>query len=176
MLYESALASGLLGAYVQATSGGALYRKSTFLLDSLGKRVLPEHIDIREDPHVQRGKGSAPFDDEGVATRPAQVVDAGVVGSYFLSSYSARKLGMRTTGHAAPHNLTRTSRRTAPATTSTRCRASRPGLVRDRADWAGDHYFPATTRAAPPGSGRERQDRFPVHEVTCGTCADFASI
>ena len=68
VLYESALASGLLGAYVQATSGGALYRKSTFLLDSLGKRVLARHIDIREDPHVPRGKGSAPFDDEGVAT------------------------------------------------------------------------------------------------------------
>ena len=115
VLYESALASGLLGAYVQATSGGALYRKSTFLLDSLGKRVLPDHIDVREDPHVPRGKGSAPFDDEGVATRPAQIVDAGVVGSYFLSTYSARKLGMRTTGHAGgSHNLTLTSRRTTP--------------------------------------------------------------
>ncbi len=115
VLYESALASGLLGAYVQATSGGALYRKSSFLLDSLGQRVLPEHIDIREDPHVPRGKGSAPFDDEGVATRPAQIVEAGVVGSYFLSTYSARKLGMRTNGHAGgSHNLALTSRRTSP--------------------------------------------------------------
>jgi PmbA protein len=113
VLFESSLASGLLGAYVQATSGGALYRKSTFLLDSLGQRVLPEHIDIREDPHVARGKGSAPFDDEGVATKPAHVVDAGVVGSYFLSTYSARKLGMRTTGHAGgSHNLALTSRLT----------------------------------------------------------------
>ena len=114
VLFESSLASTLLGAYVQATSGGALYRKSSFLLDSLGKRVLPEHIDVREDPHVPRGKGSAPFDDEGVATRPALIVDAGTVQSYFLSSYSARKLGMRTTGHAGgSHNLTLTSRRTA---------------------------------------------------------------
>ena len=96
-------------------SGGALYRKSSFLLDCLGQRVLPEHIDVREDPHVRRGRGSAPFDDEGVATRPAQIVDAGVVGSYFLSTYSARKLGMRTTGHAGgSHNLTLTSRRSAP--------------------------------------------------------------
>src|SRR4029078_11668479 len=63
VLYESALASGLLGAFVQATSGGALYRKSTFLLDSLGKRVLPEHIDIREDPPVPRGKGRPPVHD-----------------------------------------------------------------------------------------------------------------
>jgi len=114
VLFESSLASTLLGAYVQATSGGALYRKSSFLLDSLGKRVLPEHIDVREDPHVPRGKGSAPFDDEGVATRPALIVDAGTVQSYFLSSYSARKLGMRTTGHAGgSHNLTLTSRKTA---------------------------------------------------------------
>ena len=115
VLYESSLAAGLLGAYVQATSGGALYRKSTFLMDSLGTRVLPDHIDVHEDPHVLRGKGSAPFDDEGVATRAAQVVDAGVVLSYFLSTYSARKLGMRTTGHAGgAHNLVLNSRRTMP--------------------------------------------------------------
>ena len=115
VLYESSLAAGLLGAYVQATSGGALYRKSTFLMDSLGTRVLPDHIDVHEDPHVLRGKGSAPFDDEGVATRAAQVVDAGVVSSYFLSTYSARKLGMRTTGHAGgAHNLVLSSRRTMP--------------------------------------------------------------
>jgi PmbA protein len=113
VLFESSLASSLLGAYVQATSGGSLYRKSSFLLDSLGKRVLPEHVDILEDPHVPRGKGSAPFDDEGVATRATQIVDAGTVQSYFLSSYSARKLGMRTTGHAGgSHNLTLTSRLT----------------------------------------------------------------
>ena len=115
VLYESSLAAGLLGAYVQATSGGALYRKSTFLLDCLGQQVLADHIDIHENPHVLRGKGSAPFDDEGVATRPAHLVDAGVVGSYFLSSYSARKLGMRTTGHAGgSHTLSLTSRLTAP--------------------------------------------------------------
>ncbi len=115
VLYESSLASGLLGAYTHATSGGALYRKSSFLLDSLGQRVLPEHIDIHEDPHQPRGKGSAPFDDEGVATRRAQIVDGGRVGSYFLSTYSARKLGMRTTGHAGgSHNLTLTSRLTRP--------------------------------------------------------------
>jgi PmbA protein len=115
VLFESSLASTLLGAYVQATSGGALYRKSSFLPDSLGKRVLPGHIDVREDPLVPRGKGSAPFDDEGVATRPALIVDAGTVQSYFLSSYSARKLGMRTTGHAGgSHNLTLTSRTTSP--------------------------------------------------------------
>jgi len=115
VLFESPLAAGLLGAYVHATSGGALYRKSSFLLDSLGKRVLPSHIDIFEDPHLVRGKGSAPFDDEGVQTRARQVVQGGVVQGYFLSTYSARKLGLRTTGHAGgSHNLRLSSRRTRP--------------------------------------------------------------
>ena len=114
VLFESSLAAGLLGAYVQATSGGALYRKSSFLQDSLGRRVLAEHIDVHEDPHQPRGKGSAPFDDEGVRTRARDVVQAGVVQGYFLSTYSARKLGLRTTGHAGgSQNLVLTSRLTA---------------------------------------------------------------
>ncbi|MES2879061.1 MAG: metalloprotease PmbA [Pseudomonadota bacterium] len=113
VLFESPLAAGLLGSLVQALSGGALYRKSTFLLDSLGKQVLPKHIDIAEDPFVKRGKGSSPFDDEGVKVNARQVVEAGCVQGYFLSSYSARKLGMKTTGNAGgSHNLTLTSRLT----------------------------------------------------------------
>ena len=115
VLFESPLAAGLLGGFVQATSGGALYRKSSFLLDSLGKQVLPQHVDITEDPFVKRGKGSAPFDEEGVRTRARKVVDAGRVEGYFLSSYSARKLGMQTTGNAGgSHNLALTSRLTQP--------------------------------------------------------------
>ncbi|RZL03160.1 MAG: metalloprotease PmbA [Rubrivivax sp.] len=115
VLFESPLAAGLLGAYVQATSGGALYRKSTFLLDSLGQQVLPKHINILEDPHILKGKGSAPFDDEGVLTRKRHILKNGVVQSYFLSSYSARKLGMKTTGHAGgSQNLVLTSKLTDP--------------------------------------------------------------
>jgi PmbA protein len=115
VLFESSLAAGLLGAYVQATSGGALYRKSSFLEGCLGKRVLAEHLDVREDPHLRRGKGSAPFDDEGVVTTPRDIVVAGVAETYFLSSYSARKLGMKTTGHAGgSHNMTLVSRLTRP--------------------------------------------------------------
>ena len=115
VLFESTLAAGLLGAYVHATSGGALYRRASFLLDSLGRQVLAPHLDIVEDPHVPRGKGSAPFDDEGVATRRRTVLDGGVVTTYFLSSYSARKLGLRTTGHAGgTQNLTLASRLTQP--------------------------------------------------------------
>jgi len=115
VLFESTVAAGLLGAYVQATSGGALYRKASFLHGSLGQQVLAPHLDIVEDPHQPKGKGSAPFDDEGVRTTPRRVVVAGVVQSYFLSSYSARKLGLRTTGHAGgSQNLALTSRLTAP--------------------------------------------------------------
>jgi PmbA protein len=115
VLFESPLSAGLLGAYVQATSGGSLYRKSSFLLDSLGKPVFADHLDVLEDPFVPRGKGSAAFDEEGVRTRARKVVDAGRVEGYFLSSYSARKLGMKTTGNAGgSHNLSLTSRRTQP--------------------------------------------------------------
>ncbi len=113
VLFESTLAAGLLGAYVQATSGGALYRKTSFLEGSLGQRVLARHIDIAEDPHQPKGKGSAPFDDEGVRTKARKVVKGGVVQGYFLSSYSARKLGMKTTGHAGgSQNLVMSSRLT----------------------------------------------------------------
>ncbi len=115
VLFENTLAAGLLGAYEQATSGGALYRKSTFLLDSLGQSVFPKHINIEEDPHILKGKGSAPFDDEGVATSKRRVVKNGVVQTYFLSSYSARKLGMTTTGHAGgSQNLAMSSKLTDP--------------------------------------------------------------
>jgi len=115
VLFESPMAAGLLGAYVQATSGGALYRKTTFLADSLGQRVMAPHLDILEDPHIVNGKGSAPFDDEGVRTARRVVLDEGVVQGYFLSTYSARKLGMRTTGNAGgSHNLTLSSRLTRP--------------------------------------------------------------
>ena len=113
VLFESTLAAGLLGGFVQAVSGGALYRKSTFLVDSLGKDIFPKHIDIDEDPFILGGKGSSPYDEEGVRVQARKVVDAGRVEGYFLSSYSARKLGMKTTGNAGgSHNLTLTSRLT----------------------------------------------------------------
>ena len=115
VLFENTLAAGMLGAYVQATSGGALYRRATFLLDSVGQQVMADHLDIDEDPLQRKGKGSAPFDDEGVRTRARRALDAGVVQGYFLSSYSARKLGLKTTGHAGgSQNLKLTSRLTRP--------------------------------------------------------------
>jgi PmbA protein len=115
VLFEAPLVAGLIGSLVHAISGGALYRKASFLLDSLGTTVTAKHLDIDEDPHQRKGKASAPFDDEGVRTSKRRVLDAGVVQTYFLSSYSARKLGMRTTGHAGgSQNLRLSSRLTQP--------------------------------------------------------------
>ncbi len=115
VLFEAPVASGLLSSFVGAVSGGSLYRKASFLVDSLGTQALADHLDLDEDPHQPKGKGSAPFDDEGVRTRARRVVAAGVVLGYFLSSYSARKLGLRTTGHAGgSQNLSLTSRLTLP--------------------------------------------------------------
>ncbi|MEP7207104.1 MAG: metalloprotease PmbA [Casimicrobiaceae bacterium] len=106
VLFEAPEATDLIGFFVGAVSGGALYRKSSFLLDSLGKEVFASHLSIREEPHLPRARGSAPFDNEGVATAPRDVVRDGVVQGYFLGSYSARKLGMTTTGNAGGnHNL-----------------------------------------------------------------------
>jgi len=106
VVFEAPLAAGLIGALVQAVSGGALYRKSTFLLDSLGKKIFPDFVQIAERPHIPGALASSPFDDDGVATRDREVVQDGVLQGYFLSTYSARKLGMQTTGNAGgSHNL-----------------------------------------------------------------------
>lgn len=106
VVFEAQIATGLIGNYVAAVSGGSLYRKSSFLLDSLGKTVFAPHISIREMPLLHGGLGSAPFDSEGVACVERDVVKNGVVEGYFLSTYSAKKLGMTTTGNAGgSHNL-----------------------------------------------------------------------
>jgi PmbA protein len=106
VLFEATLAGGLLGSLVHAASGGALYRKSSFLIDHLGKRVMPDFVNISERPHIRSGLGSAPFDSDGVATRERDVVSGGILQGYFLSAYTARKLGLQTTGNAGgSHNL-----------------------------------------------------------------------
>jgi len=106
VLFEAPLASSLMGHFASAVSGGSLYRKSSFLLDSVGQAVFSANVNIKEQPHVPKGLASAPFDDEGVATRGRDVVSEGVVQGYFLSSYSARKLALKTTGNAGgTHNL-----------------------------------------------------------------------
>ena len=106
VLFEAPLASGLIGQFVSAASGGNLYRKSSFLLDSLGQQVFSPFVNILERPHVPRGQASGYFDDDGVATQDRDVIVDGVLQGYFLGTYSARKLGMRSTGNAGGnHNL-----------------------------------------------------------------------
>lgn len=106
VLFEAPLAPTLIGNFAYAVSGGALYRKSSFLLDSLGKQIFPDFMQIDERPHLKGAHGSSPFDDDGVATHDRSVVKDGVLQGYFLSTYTARKLGMVTTGNAGgSHNL-----------------------------------------------------------------------
>ena len=169
VLFESPLAAGLLGAFVQAISGGALYRKSSFLLDSLGKQVLPKHLDILEDPFVRGGKGSSPFDEEGVRVRARQVVEAGRVQGYFLSSYSARKLGMKTTGNAGgSHNLVLSSRRTRPDDDlDAMLRKLGAGLFVTELMGSGVNYVTGDYSRGASGFWVENgQIAYPVHEIT----------
>lgn len=106
VIFEAPLAAGLLGNFVQAVSGGALYRKSSFLLDHLGRQVFPEFVQLQELPHLSGALASSPFDNDGVRTRERQVVRDGVLQGYFLSVYSGRKLGLPSTGNAGgSHNL-----------------------------------------------------------------------
>lgn len=106
VIFEAQLAGGLLGSLVHAASGGALYRKASFLIDHLGKKVMPDFVHIAERPHIPGGLGSAAFDSDGVATRDRDIVTDGILQGYFLSTYTARKLGMQTTANAGgSHNL-----------------------------------------------------------------------
>jgi PmbA protein len=106
VLLEAPLASGLIGSFVHAASGGALYRKSSFLVDALGRQIFPDFVRISERPNLPKGLASSPFDDDGVVTKDREVVEDGVLQGYFLSTYSGRKLGMQTTGNAGgSHNL-----------------------------------------------------------------------
>ena len=106
VLFEANIAGSLIGHLVNAASGSSLYRRSSFLIDAAGKPVLSPIVNLDEAPHVPGGMASCWFDGEGVATRARRVVDAGILTGYFLSTYSARKLGLETTGNAGgSHNL-----------------------------------------------------------------------
>ncbi|NOH25306.1 metalloprotease PmbA [Vibrio europaeus] len=100
VMFAADVATGLLGHLVMAISGGNLYRKSSFLLDHLGKQVLPEWFNVSERPHVLRGLASSPFDSEGVFTQDREIITDGVLATYLLTSYAARKMDMTPTGHA----------------------------------------------------------------------------
>lgn len=106
VLFAPNLSAGLLGHFIHAVSGGSLYRESSFLLNSLDQKIFADCVQIREDPFIQRALASAYFDNNGVKTQKRQIVEHGVLKSYFLSAYSARKLGLKNTGNAGGvHNL-----------------------------------------------------------------------
>lgn len=106
VVFTAEIATSLIGHFLAGIRGGNLYRKTSFLVDSLGKQIFPEFMHIHEEPHIPKGIGSAPYDSEGVATFPHDLIDRGTVKSFILSSYSARKLGMQTTGNAGGvHNV-----------------------------------------------------------------------
>ena len=107
VLYEADIARGVIGHFVSAVRGPNLYRKASFLVDRLGERVMADHLRIHEQPHLRGALASAAFDGEGVATTPRDLIVGGVLQGYVLDSYSARKLGVSTTGNAGGiHNLT----------------------------------------------------------------------
>lgn len=106
VIFDAQIASGILNHFMNAISGGRLFRKTTFLLDSLNEQVFPEWVQLYERPHLLSGLGSAPFDGDGVRTTDKDLVKDGIVKSYILSAYSARKLGMQNTGNAGGvHNV-----------------------------------------------------------------------
>ena len=100
VMFAAPVAAGLVSHLLSAIAGRALYRRESYLLDSLGRQVATEDITLREEPHRPKGLASAGYDGDGVATRAKTFVDEGVVASYILDSYSARRLGMATTGNA----------------------------------------------------------------------------
>jgi PmbA protein len=106
VLFAPEVARGFIGHFLGAVRGSSQYRKSSFLLDASGQQVFPSFLEVRERPHIPKALGSAPFDGEGVATRDRELVSDGVLQGYILGSYSARKLGLKTTGNAGgTHNL-----------------------------------------------------------------------
>ncbi|MDH5408614.1 MAG: metalloprotease PmbA [Gammaproteobacteria bacterium] len=106
VIFSAEVARGLLGHFIRAIGGSNLYRKSSFLLDSIGQQIFPDFVQIQEQPHILQGLGSSPYDNEGVATQSRFMLQDGVVQGYVLDSYAARRLGMQTTGNAGGvHNL-----------------------------------------------------------------------
>ena len=168
VIFEAPLAAGLVGGLVQAVSGGALYRRSSFLLDSLGKQVLPKHISIFENPHLKSMTGSAPFDEEGVKTTARTVVDKGILQGYFLSTYSARKLGMQTTGNAGgSHHLRIQSKKTPKGGLPALLREMGTGLLVTELMGQGVNYVTGDYSRGAFGYWVENgQIQYPVEEVT----------
>ena len=165
VVFESSLASGLLGHFVAAISGGSLYRQQSFLLDSLGTQVFPNFVQIEESPFLKRGLASSPFDNEGVATHARAIVKDGIVEGYILGSYAARKLGMRSTGNAGgSHNLVLQS--TGESFESLLQSMGRGLLVTEMLGHGTNMVTGDYSRGAAGFWVEDGEVAFPVHEVT----------
>ncbi|HZF16566.1 MAG TPA: metalloprotease PmbA [Steroidobacteraceae bacterium] len=165
VLYAPELARGLIRSFVGAVSGGSQYRKSTFLLDAAGRTVLPKFVRLRERPHIPGALGSSPFDSEGVTTRDRSLVEDGVLQGYVLDSYSARKLGLETTGNAGGiHNLVVES---GPDDYDALLRRMHRGLVVTELMGQGVNLVTGDySRGAAGFWVEDGRAGFPVHEVT----------
>lgn len=165
VLFEAPVAAALIGSFVHAASGGSLYRKASFLVDSLGKRVFSRKVRISERPHLPRALASTYFDSDGVATTDREVVNDGRLEGYFLSTYSARKLGMSTTANAGgSHNLiVRPGRRDFPGL----LRKMRRGLVVTELLGQGINYVTGDYSRGVAGYWVEDGEIvYPVEEIT----------
>jgi PmbA protein len=169
VLFEAPVASGLLGAFAQAASGSAIYRKASFLTERLGSHIFSDHIDLIDDPSIPGGMGSASFDEEGVATQRRRVVASGVLEGFFLSCYSARKLGMQSTGNAGgSHNLQLVSRLTRPYDTfEEMLRKLDTGLLVTELMGQGVNYVTGDYSRGATGFWVEKGEiAYPVEEIT----------
>ena len=168
VMFEAPLAAMLMGSFVHAVSGGSLYRKASFLVDSLGKRIFPDWFRIEERPHLCKGLASSPFDDDGVATTDRTVVADGIVQGYFLSTYTARKLGMQTTGNAGgSHNLLVAPSPDAPADFAGLLKRFGAGLLVTELLGHGINYVTGDYSRGAAGYWVENGEiAYPVHEIT----------
>jgi PmbA protein len=181
VLFEAPLACGLLGSFVQAASGGSLYRKASFLVDALDRPLFAPHVSIHEDPYLPRGIGSGAFDEEGVRGCRRDVVADGVLRGYFLSTYSARKLGMTSTGNAGgAYNLELRSKLTAPGDDfEAMLRKLGTGLLVTELIGQGVNYVTGDySRGASGFWVRNGEIAYPVEEITiAGSLRDmFANV
>jgi PmbA protein len=180
VMFEAPLAAMLIGSFVHAVSGGSLYRKSSFLVDALGKCIFPKWMNIDERPHLIKGLASSPFDDDGVATRDRRVVQNGVLQGYFLSTYTARKLGMETTGNAGgSHNLIVAPSPDAPDDFAGLLKQMGTGLLVTELLGHGINYVTGDYSRGAAGYWIDKGEiAYPVHEITiAGKLGDmFAGI
>jgi PmbA protein len=167
VMFSPDMARSLFSSFIGAIRGGSQYRKTSFLLDSAGQTVFPTFLQIEEQPHIAKGLGSSPFDGEGVTTRDRKLIVDGVLQGYVLDSYSARKLGLKTTGNSdGVHNLFIRSTQAA-LTRAALLRTMGTGLL--VTELMGDGVNPVTGDYSHGASGfwvENGEMAYPVHEIT----------